>query len=796
MNGKLDQTAPATPGIGRPSPTELLVPTTVNGRYRVTELLGKGGMGVVYRATDAVRGRDVALKMLRGEGLNTTSLGLFKAEFMTLGTLHHPNIAAVYDFARRQGTRDFFFTMELIAGQNALKATEHASLPEILGIGLQVLRALAYLHTREVIHLDLKPANILVSMDERVRLVDFGIASSTYAQANGRYATPLYMAPELLREGAEIDRRADLYSLGVTLFELVFRRFPSAGALFEVSDSSRRGSFALSEAELRRVPGWLPGILRRLIASDPAERFRTANEVIAAINEARDTSDAIETEETSDSYVASAALVGRNDELEALLDFVYQRMTSGVEGPIAVLCQGPSGAGKSRLLHEVRRQCQLARYFFLDGQCYGDALEPYVAWETIVAQAAALIAPAIEPHAAVVHAVSPALAARVGLAAEPRKLGADRLAQCLVELLLAAGESCVVSVADLQWIDPASLELLELVLERCADLQRERPVRVAFLLSAREDLPDPLERTLRRLRSTQTAFSVAPPPLDAPQVGELVASMLGTTDIAQSLSEALARATGGNAMLVTEVMRAWVKDGSLVPQASGWTFRRRPSAAEIALQLTHVLSDRLAELSRQELQALRSLAVFGRPLSLALLGALLEADRETVLAVLSELRHKRFVFVSGDERVHFSAARWGESIRETMEPSVRAELHCRLAELLAHSADAPLVAFHYECGANAEAAAKWYCRAAANSFFRGELKPVLDYAEKSRTCGADGIALGQVCSMAAEAARLCGDKRAESFAQRALSLLPPGSIEWIRASRVAIAVFNPFLNPS
>jgi predicted ATPase len=451
---------------------------------------------------------------------------------------------------------------------------------------------------------------------------------------------------------------------------------------------------------------------------------------------------------------------------------------------------GPSGSGKSRLLREVRQHCQLARHLFLEGQCYGEALEPYVAWEAVVAQAASFIGPAVQAHTALLNRVSPKLATRLGLTPELENLDSRKLAKHMVELLLAVGGPCIISIGDLQWIDPMSLELLELVLERCANLQRERPLRLAFLLTSREDVPEAIRHTVQRLRST--ALNVALRPLDSSQVGTLVASMLGTTDIAPSLSEALALATGGNALLVIEVMHAWVKDGTLSPQASGWTLRRTRSAREIGLQLTHLLSDRLAELSALALQALRALAVFGKPLSLEWLGALLQVEREPVLALLGELRSKHFAFLSADGCVHFSAARWKDSVNETIEPEARAEIHARLAELVAASADAALVAFHYERGANSQNAALWYGRAALNSFQRGELKLTLEYAEKSAACGATGIAFGEVCTAAAEAGRLCGDSRAGPFAKRALSLLPPGSLDWLRASRVAIAMSNPF----
>ena len=354
------------------------LPITLNGRYQLTELLGKGGMGVVFRATDLINGREVALKMLRKESATSTSLALFKAEFMTLATLSHPNIAAVYDFARCNDSAEYFFTMELVTGECALPATSSASFDQILGVILQVLRALSYLHAREVIHLDLKPANVLITSSGHARLLDFGVARSSHSNTYGRYATPAYMAPELGSEGAEVDRRADLYSLGVTWFQLLFRRLPSVRATF-VKQPADVG-FELSAEEQAKVPAWLPTILQRLLETEPGRRYRTANEVIALLNRARGAVDAIETDETSDSYVASGALVRRSHLFEDLLGHVQRRARNGRQGPLAALCLGPSGSGKSRLLRELRYQCQLACYFVVEGNCYAEAREPYAAW--------------------------------------------------------------------------------------------------------------------------------------------------------------------------------------------------------------------------------------------------------------------------------------------------------------------------------------------------------------------------------------------------------------------------------
>jgi len=790
MSDCTDETAAVTPSDAPTSAGELPIGTLLNGRYELDELLGRGGMGVVYRATDSLEERDVALKLLRRETLSTTSLALFKAEFRTLGTLHHPNIAAVFDFAERQDSGDFFFTMELISGKNAFEATEGVSVDAILDIGLQVLRALAYLHTRGVIHLDLKPANILVTADGSARVLDFGVAHSAHSQSGGRYATPVFMAPELSREGAEVDRRADIYSFGVTLFQLLFRRLPQCGGV-DFTATSDSGGFALSERELASLPSWLPAIFPRLIARDPGQRFRSANEVIAAINDARGDRSEIETDETRDSYVASTALVGRDDAISALLGCLHQRLLAGRHCAILALCAGPGGSGKSRVLREIRQQCQVLRHSFFHAQCYGETGAPYAVWERIVTEVATLLGPEARAHGPVIQSLAPALAARIGLT-EQAKLDPSALAKRLVALLLASGRPCVVSLDDLHWIDAPSLQLLELVIERCAEAERTSAVRLGFLCTVREEVSEEVGQTLDRLRSARAVQDVVLRPLAAAEVGELVSSMLGPCNMPADLAHGLAVATGGNALLVTEVMHAWIRDRSIIPNSAGWTFERMRSPREIADQLTHLLSDRLAELTPAQLRALGALAVFGRPLRLDLLEALLGTERETLLSLVLDLRQKHLLFLAHEE-LHFSATRWRDCVLEGMAAETRAGWHNLIADLIAPSMPPELVAFHYERGQNLNCAAAWFGRAALQHFERENWQQVLGYAQKAADCGTSSADFGHVCSRAAEAGRRSGDRRAAIFAQLALTLLVPGSSDWLQASRVAIAAFNPRL---
>jgi len=200
-------------------------------RYRVKQELGRGAMGVVYRACDTVLERDVALKLMTEEMRQyPAALQMFMQEAKALAQLNHGNIVTVYDQGDHDGQA--FMVMELVEGRTLEHELEKASRPlpvrSALAITDQLCAGLAYAHQRKVIHRDIKPANIFVSAERIVKIGDFGLARVIHEiriQRTEIRGTPLYMAPEQIR-GTNIDFRADLYAVGCTLYEMVTGRPP------------------------------------------------------------------------------------------------------------------------------------------------------------------------------------------------------------------------------------------------------------------------------------------------------------------------------------------------------------------------------------------------------------------------------------------------------------------------------------------------------------------------------------------------------------------------------------------
>jgi serine/threonine protein kinase len=268
-----------------PAPgSPLAAGTIINGRYVIHGTLGIGGMGHVYRAVDSVADRAVALKRLVHDDVSPSVVHWLEAEFQTMAQFAHPNVAAVYDFAQAEGDAfgGHFFTMELVDGRNALSATDDTGISAIVDIAVETCRALAYLHSRDVVHHDLKPANVLVAADGHVKIVDFGISSVGRRASGTVRGTPFYMAPECFTDGV-VDHRADFYSLGVMLYQLVYRRLPF------VADDLPELIHLHASADLSFPTGADPAnplrpVIRRLIAKNQADRFTSGNDVIEAIN--------------------------------------------------------------------------------------------------------------------------------------------------------------------------------------------------------------------------------------------------------------------------------------------------------------------------------------------------------------------------------------------------------------------------------------------------------------------------------------------------------------------------------
>src|SRR5262245_43919365 len=258
--------------------------TILDTRYRVLGLLGRGGMGEVYRADDLRLGQQVALKFLPLElSRDPVRLAQLHNEVRTARQVSHPNVCRVYDIGEIEG--QLFITMEYVDGEDlSFLLRRIGRLPEDKGLDIarQICAGLAAAHERGVLHRDLKPANIMLDGDGKVRLMDFSLAA-VGAVADVRAGTPAYMAPEQL-SGREATIRSDIYALGLVLYEVFTgRRAFDAKNLTELLDQHHSGTLTPPTTVVRSLDPAIEKTIVRSLDPDPARRPASAIAVSAAL---------------------------------------------------------------------------------------------------------------------------------------------------------------------------------------------------------------------------------------------------------------------------------------------------------------------------------------------------------------------------------------------------------------------------------------------------------------------------------------------------------------------------------
>jgi eukaryotic-like serine/threonine-protein kinase len=263
---------------------DTLIGTLFDGRYRVIRRLGSGGMANVYLAEDEELGRRVAIKVLDEKHANDEQfVERFRREAKNAASLSHPNIVSIYDRGEAEGT--YYIAMEYIEGRtlkDLIVARGPLPVERVVSYARQILGAVRFAHRKGIVHRDIKPHNVLVDTDGRLKVTDFGIAragASQMTEAGSIIGTAQYLSPEQAR-GASVDQRSDLYSVGVVLNEMLTGSVPFTGDTpVEIAMKHISAVPQPPSATRPDVPEDLDLVVLRALAKDPRERFQTAEEM-------------------------------------------------------------------------------------------------------------------------------------------------------------------------------------------------------------------------------------------------------------------------------------------------------------------------------------------------------------------------------------------------------------------------------------------------------------------------------------------------------------------------------------
>ena len=305
--------------------SDSLIDTLFDGRYRIQRKLGAGGMADVYLAEDQELGRRVAIKILNSRhGNDDQFIERFRREAKNAAALNHPNIVSIYDRGEAEDT--YYIAMEYLDGRTLkelIVGRGAAPINVAIEYARQILSALRFAHRHGIVHRDIKPHNVLVDGDGRVKVTDFGIAragTSQMTETGSIVGTAQYLSPEQAR-GGEVDPRSDLYSLGVVLYELLTGKTPFEGETPVEIAMKHLSNTPQPPSKLRPdVPPELDMVVMRALAKNPNDRYQSADEMEGDLDRvARGARVAPATVDTATQVMRTAAVVAAADATQATM---------------------------------------------------------------------------------------------------------------------------------------------------------------------------------------------------------------------------------------------------------------------------------------------------------------------------------------------------------------------------------------------------------------------------------------------------------------------------------------------
>ncbi len=689
-----------------------LAHTVINRRYIINNMLGQGGMGEVYRATDRLSGQVIALKQVTGLSdllgdTPSTDNDFYLAlsdEFRTLASIRHPNIINVLDYGFED--KQPYFTMELLeAPRTILEAGEEASLSRKIELVNGILQALVYLHRRGILHRDLKPGNILVTEAGIVKVLDFGLS---LAGANSRsnihkntVGTIAYMAPELFAdEPASV--ASDLYAVGVIACELLAGHHP-----FNQKNIALLINGILSSVpDLTGLDDEISTIVEKLLSKEPEDRYLEASDVIRDLCNAANLPLPVETSAVRESFLQTAKFTGRKDELQLLKTALYKITNLGLNTDTTVMSSqtwlvgGESGVGKSRLLEEVRIRALVRGALVLRGQAITEGSVPYHIWRDPIRRLILSIDLGDEDAAVLKNLVPDidTLLERIVPEApflDPQ-ISRERFMRVVTDMFHAVKQPIVMILEDLQWASDENLDLLK----RLIPITTQLPVLIiaSYRDDERPDLSGKLsEMQLLKLRR-----------LDETSIADLGRSILGDTGSHPKIVKWLYDETEGNVFFLIEIVR------ELAEKAGELDLINYESLPENLLPegIKSIVQRRLQYIPEKDRPLLEIAALSGRELDLQLLETFtpnLERWLEQCnLSAVLEVDQNRWRFVHDKLR---------ESILVGISPNEVPLIHLKLAEKIEQvyagdTAHIPSIAYHYERAKIYDKAAHYLVQAA------------------------------------------------------------------------------------
>jgi serine/threonine protein kinase/tetratricopeptide (TPR) repeat protein len=752
-----------------------------NGRYQVLRKLGEGGKGIVFLCQDTVLRRQVAIKLLKEEGLDTDGLLRFQREVQAMASLVHPNVVTVFDIGQDPSTSPVlsgversgqggrhYLVLELMEGGDvehliASAPNQRLDAATTVRIGKEVARALEHAHRHGILHRDVKPGNVWLTTRSTshalsaaegsepalslpkgqaqgvAKLGDFGLAylggSPKLTQAGMMVGSIAYMAPEVAL-GRPADNRSDLYMLGASLYEMLTGRVPFPG------DDPVKVLFAhINDLPLpaRRfaadIPEGLEDLVLRLLSKDPEQRPASATDVLRALEEVErhvhvGTTAAVGAQHAAPLQTArpptpeprfAQPLVGRERELALL----RQRVDAALRGEGSlVFLTGEAGIGKTRLAWEARTYARGRGFLWLEGRYSKEGSTPFQPWVEAVrgflrTAPPAMLVKALVPYGAELARLAPEVAERLGHVPPPPSIGPEEERLRLYDAL--AGFFAAISQEQ-----PLALFLDDLHWAPSVDALHHMARNLAsdrlLVVGAYRDVElkgqPVLARGILAMNRERLFHNLPLKRLEEPDVAHMIAHTLG-----QGLSGQVAglvyQKTEGNPFFVEEVARYLTESGAVTLGARGWELKEA-ALMQLPDSVKAVVGERLERLGEEAQGILTWAAVAGREFTLPLLQEVTGLEEEKLLEAVDQAEAGRVLVPRpslGQEAYAFVDNQTRDVLYRGLSTARRRRYHLRVGQAM-EKVHARRLDQHYD--------------ALAHHFLEGnDLQKALDYVVKA-----------------------------------------------------------------
>ncbi len=636
--------------------------------YSITTVLHTGTRATVYSATDEQTGTPVVIKILNTENPEIRELILFRNQY-ALQNINHPNIIKCYDL--KPYNQSYALILEDFGGISLHEYTrvQPLDIKEFLNIAIEITKGLECLYENRIIHLDIKPKNILInSVTKAIKLIDFSISSllpkesAEIKNPHVLLGTLPYMSPEQTgRMNRGIDYRSDLYSFGITCYELLTGKLPFDSKNPLEIIHCHLAKEAINPCKINpKIPEIIAKIIIKLMAKTAEERYQTARGIRHDLekcqqilcNQGEIKNIELGERDKSDHFLIPEKIYGREIEIKTLLN-AFTRVSNGSKE--LILVSGYSGIGKTSVVNEVHKPIVRQKGYFISGKF--DQFQRDIPFSALVQAFRYLmgqlltesthqlkewksqILSALGEQAGVLIEVIPELKLIIGQQPQIQELTGNSaqnrfnlLFGKFIQILATKSHPLVIFLDDLQWADSASLKLIQLLM---SEMNTEYLLLICAYRNNEVNAVHPFIMTLEEIRKTQTSINeISLNPLGEFNLNQLVCDALNCQKYqGLLLTKLILTKTGGNPFFSNQLLKSWQEEGVIKfdYDAGYWQYNIIDiQSLYLNNDVVELLAIQLDKISKNSQDALKKAACIGNQFDLHTLSVVCEKSESAI----------------------------------------------------------------------------------------------------------------------------------------------------------------------